>query len=227
MEIEMKAPCQEDQIPNLFKNKLGDFTKINTDSDDLLFKSDKYYSWGGEQLPKPKKIFRVRTEAEIAKFAKTADVSEKVIQIAKFFDSEGAVLTDQSTYEVYLTYKEHHVLPDGSQSNVENEGLVSLAAAKTFDIMMKSVGFDVYFMKNKKSCSVYFTSNKNGQVLHCEIVKVNNLPVYLEVESIVNDETATDAVRQETADTIKEFFQELGIASFEPRNWKQLMEEVI
>lgn len=224
MEIEMKALCQEDQIPNLFKSKLGNFTKINTDSDDLLFKSDKYYSWGGEQLSKPRKIFRVRTEAEIAKFVKTADVSEKVLQTIKFFNSEDAILTDQSTYKVYLTYKKHYVLPDGSQSNIENEGEVSLEAAKTFDIIMKSAGFDVYFMKNKKSCSLYFTSDKNGQILHCEIVKVNNLPVYLEIESILNDETITDAIRQETIDTIKEFYQELGITSFEPRNWKQLIE---
>ena len=224
MEIEMKALCQEDQIPNLFKNKLGNFTKINTDSDDLLFKSDKYYSWGGEQLSKPKKIFRVRTEAEIAKFVKTTDVSEKVLQTIKFFDSEDVTLTDQSIYKAYLTYKKHYVLPDGSQSNVENEGEISLEAAKTFDIMMKSAGFDVYFMKNKKSCSLYFTSDKNGQILHCEIVKVNNLPVYLEIESILNDETMTEAIRQETVDTIKEFYQELGITSFEPRNWKQLIE---
>ena len=224
MEIEMKALCQEDQIPNLFKSKLGNFTKINTDSDDLLFKSDKYYSWGGEQLSKPRKIFRVRTEAEIAKFVKTADVSEKILQTIKFFNSEDAILTDQSTYKVYLTYKKHYVLPDGSQSNIENEGEISLEAAKTFDIIMKSAGFDVYFMKNKKSCSLYFTSDKNGQILHCEIVKVNNLPVYLEIESILNDETITDAIRQETIDTIKEFYQELGITSFEPRNWKQLIE---
>ena len=224
MEIEMKALCQEDQIPNLFKSKLGNFTKINTDSDDLLFKSDKYYSWGGEQLSKPRKIFRVRTEAEIAKFVKTADVSEKVLQTIKFFNSEDAILTDQSTYKVYLTYKKHYVLPDGSQSNIENEGEISLEAAKTFDIMMKSAGFDVYFMKNKKSCSLYFTSNKTGQILHCEIVKVNNLPVYLEIESILNDETMTEAIRQETIDTIKEFYQELGITSFESRNWKQLIE---
>ena len=224
MEIEMKALCQEDQIPNLFKNKLGNFTKINTDSDDLLFKSDKYYSWGGEQLSKPKKIFRVRTEAEIAKFVKTANVSEKVLQTIKFFNSEDAMLTDQSAYKAYLTYKKHYVLPDGSQSNIENEGEISLEAAKTFDIMMKSAGFDVYFIKNKKSCSLYFTSDKNGQILHCEIVKVNNLPVYLEIESILNDETMTEAIRQETIDTIKEFYQELGITSFEPRNWKQLIE---
>ena len=224
MEIEMKALCQEDQIPNLFKNKLGNFTKINTDSDDLLFKSDKYYSWGGEQLSKPKKIFRVRTEAEIAKFVKTADVSEKVLQTIKFFNSEETTLTDQSAYKAYLTYKKHYVLPDGSQSNIENEGEISLEAAKTFDIMMKSAGFDVYFIKNKKSCSLYFTSDKNGQILHCEIVKVNNLPVYLEIESILNDETMTEAIRQETIDTIKEFYQELGITSFEPRNWKQLIE---
>ena len=225
MEIEMKALCQEGQIPNLFKNKLGNFTKINTDLDNLLFKSDKYYSWGGEQLSKPKKIFRVRTEAEIAKFAKTADVSEKVLQTIKFFDSEDVILADHSTYEVYLTYKEHHILSDGSQSNIENEGEISLEAAKTFDIMMKSAGFDVYFMKNKKSCSLYFTSDKTGQILHCEIVKVNNLSVYLEIESILNDETMTEAIRQETIDTIKEFYQELGITSFEPRNWKQLIEE--
>lgn len=224
MEIEMKALCQEDQIPNLFKSKLGNFTKINTDSDDLLFKSDKYYSWGGEQLSKPRKIFRVRTEAKIAKFVKTADVSEKVLQTIKFFNSEDAILTDQSIYKVYLTYKKHYVLPDGSQSNIENEGEISLEAAKTFDIIMKSAGFDVYFMKNKKSCSLYFTSDKNGQILHCEIVKVNSLPVYLEIESILNDETITDAIRQETIDTIKEFYQELGITSFEPRNWKQLIE---
>lgn len=224
MEIEMKALCQEDQIPNLFKSKLGNFTKINTDSDDLLFKSDKYYSWSGEQLSKPKKIFRVRTEAEIAKFVKTANVSEKVLQTIKFFDSEDAMLTDQSAYKAYLTYKKHYILPDGSQSNIENEGEISLEAAKTFDIMMKSAGFDVYFIKNKKSCSLYFTSNKTGQILHCEIVKVNNLPVYLEIESILNDETMTEAIRQETIDTIKEFYQELGITSFEPRNWKQLIE---
>ena len=224
MEIEMKALCQEDQILNLFKNKLGNFTKINTDLDNLLFKSDKYYSWGGEQLSKPKKIFRVRTETEIAKFVKTADVSEKVLQTIKFFNSEDAILTDQSAYKAYLTYKKHYVLPDGSQSNIENEGEISLEAAKTFDIMMKSAGFDVYFIKNKKSCSLYFTSDKNGQILHCEIVKVNNLPVYLEIESIVKDEAVTDAIRQETTDTIKEFYQELGITSFEPRNWKQLIE---
>ena len=224
MEIEMKALCQEDQIPNLFKNKLGNFTKINTDLDNLLFKSDKYYSWGGEQLSKPKKIFRVRTETEIAKFVKTADVSEKVLQTIKFFNSEDAILTDQSAYKAYLTYKKHYVLPDGSQSNIENEGEISLEAAKTFDIMMKSAGFDVYFIKNKKSCSLYFTSDKNGQILHCEIVKVNNLPVYLEIESILNDETMTEVIRQETIDTIKEFYQELGITSFEPRNWKQLIE---
>ena len=224
MEIEMKALCREDQIPNLFKNKLGNFIRINTESDGLLFKSDKYYSWGGEQLSKPKKIFRVRTEAEIAKFVKTADVSEKVLQTIKFFNSEDAILTDQSAYKAYLTYKKHYVLPDGSQSNIENEGEISLEAAKTFDIMMKSAGFDVYFIKNKKSCSLYFTSDKNGQILHCEIVKVNNLPVYLEIESILNDETMTEVIRQETIDTIKEFYQELGITSFEPRNWKQLIE---
>ena len=55
MEIEMKALCREDQIPNLFKNKLGNFTKINTESDDLLFKSDKYYSWACNDPIHPRK----------------------------------------------------------------------------------------------------------------------------------------------------------------------------
>ena len=67
MEIEMKALCRSDQIYKLFENKLNNFTKVGTNIDKLLFKSDRYYSWGGEQLLNPKKIYRVRTEAEIAK----------------------------------------------------------------------------------------------------------------------------------------------------------------
>lgn len=225
MEIEMKALCQSDQIYKLFENKFNNFIKIGTAEDKLLFKSDHYYSWGGEQLPNPKKIYRVRTEAEIARLADAGGAAEKAYQVQKFFDSENIKQDDQSKYSIFLTYKEHNTLSDGTQNNIENEGKISLEAAETFDIMMKSMGFDTYFTKNKKSCSMFYMSNKNGLVLHCEIVKVNNLPVYLEVEFVLQDSWAADDVIKRVSDTIKEFFKELGIVVFEPRNWKQLIEE--
>ena len=224
MEIEMKALCRNDQIYKLFENKLNNFTKVGTNIDKLLFKSDCYYSWGGEQLSNPKKIYRVRTEAEIARLADADGAAERVYQTQKFFDSENIRQDDHSKYSVFLTYKEHNILPDGSQSNIENESKISFEAAETFDIIMKSMGFDIYFTKSKKSCSMYYMSNKNGLVLHCEIVKVNSLPVYLEVEFVIDDDKAIDDERKRISDTIKEFFQELGIACFEPRNWKQLIE---
>lgn len=220
MEIEMKALCRSDQIYKLFENKLNNFTKVGTNIDKLLFKSDRYYSWGGEQLLNQKKIYRVRTEAEIAKLVDT----ERAYQVQKFFDSENIRQDDHSKYSVFLTYKEHNILPDGSQNNIENESKISFEAAETFDIIMQSMGFDIYFAKSKKSCSMFYMSNKNGLVLHCEIVKVNSLPVYLEVEFVIDDDKATDDVRKRISDTIKEFFQELDITSFEPRNWKQLIE---
>ena len=224
MEIEMKALCRSDQIYKLFENKLNNFTKVGTNIDKLLFKSDHYYSWGGEQLLNPKKIYRVRTEAEIAKLVDTDGATERAYQVQKFFDSENIRQDDHSKYSVFLTYKEHNILPDGSQNNIENESKISFEAAETFDIIMQSMGFDIYFAKSKKSCSMFYMSNKNGLVLHCEIVKVNSLPVYLEVEFVIDDDKATDDVRKRISDTIKEFFQELGITSFEPRNWKQLIE---
>lgn len=224
MEIEMKALCRSDQIYKLFENKFNNFTKVGTNIDKLLFKSDRYYSWGGEQLPNPKKIYRVRTEAEIARLVDADGAAERVYQTQKFFDSENIRQDDHSKYSVFLTYKEHNILPDGSQNNIENESRISFEAAETFDIIMKSMGFDIYFTKSKKSCSMYYMSNKNGLVLHCEIVKVNSLPVYLEVEFVIDDDKAIDDERKRISDTIKEFFQELGIACFEPRNWKQLIE---
>ena len=123
----------------------------------------------------------------------------------------------------------HKNFGKGTISKIEKNGdslsiEVSFEAAGTFDIIMQGMGFDIYFAKSKKSCSMFYMSNKNGLALHCEIVKVNSLPVYLEVEFVIDDDKATDDVKKRISDTIKEFFQELGITSFEPRNWKQLIE---
>ncbi len=230
MEIEMKAKVDSEQVSKLMK-----FFNKETE---YLEKSDEYFSFGGIAPKKPKNIIRIRKEKS------AANAPILVFPFLKIFGSSsitvGNILagdirpfenTELAQNRTWLTVKAKNTSPDGIETNEETEGQLSVDAEDTFRKSMSIANFKPYFTKFKRSFSFYVKNKAEDFEMHAELVSVNGIGPYLEIESTIelgNEDllVGEDLLKVNTArDQIKWFFKhELGITEFDGRSWADIIE---
>ena len=231
MEIEMKARVNDSQIDKLL-------WYFNTETT-YLAKSDEYFSFGGVAPKKPKNIIRIRKEKEVNAYKLLEAFGGDSLGL-NFLNINTILSGFGSPFEVkeikeklgfgpdkeqaWLTVKAKNTSPEGIETNEETEGQLFEGTEKAFRESMSIANFKQYFTKFKQSFSFYVKNkdkNKNNFTMHAELVSVDGVGPYLEIESVVKEKDAAEASNQ-----IKWFFEhELGITEFDGRSWVDIVEE--
>lgn len=220
MEIEMKARLNDEQLDKIL-------WCIDNESE-YLEKSDEYFSFDGIAPKKPKNIIRIRKEKVgnankcLAAFRGGCSVDTvKCILVGAIYPLASVEPDKEQTW---LTVKAKNTDPNGIETNEETEGQLFKGSEEAFRKSMEITHFKTYFTKFKRSFSFYVKNqdnNKNDFTMHAELVSVDGVGPYLEIESVVKEKDATKA-----SDQIKWFFEhELGITEFDGRSWADIVEE--
>lgn len=216
MEIEMKAKVSEEQI-----DKLIAYMNDNTT---FLIKSDNYFSFNGIEPKVPKEIIRIRKEKETNAFNMlklgnnnlNSDINARNIRDV-LLGYSGIASNWNLNYisKTLLTVKKKNTDFSGIERNEETEGELSEPATDAFLKSLEIANFKSYFLKTKKSFSFYIDN------MHAELVSVNDIGPYLEVEYIVdNSSDINNAVN-----SVKGLFNNiLGITEFDKRDWPTIIE---
>ena len=219
MEVEMKAKISVELANDIAENKLGKGWTISRGGGwRPIFKKDTYYAFDGITPKNPKTVIRTRAEATIGD-----DTSfDEIIK--------GKVNSVKSDLKTYLTTKVKSIGNLAIENNAEIEGELVDNAVCAFETAMEAANFAPYFEKRKTSISFY-CSNENGQEIHCEIVNVNGIGPYLEIEAFVPDIDEKYLCSDEYHDAetaaavIRDFFNKLDILEFEHRSWPEIIEQ--
>ena len=220
MEIEMKARLNDEQLDKIL-------WCIDNESENLE-KSDEYFSFDGIAPKKPKNIIRIRKEKAgnankcLAAFRGGCSVDTvKCILVGAIYPFASVEADKEQTW---LTVKAKNTDSAGIETNEETEGQLFKGAEEAFRKSMEITHFKTYFTKFKRSFSFYVKNkdkNKNNFTMHAELVSVDGVGPYLEIESVVKEKDAAEA-----SDQIKWFFEhELGITEFDGRSWADIVEE--
>lgn len=217
MEIEMKAKVDEMQISKLIE--------YMNDETTFLIKSDNYFSFNGIEPKVPKEIIRIRKEKETNAFnmLKLSDrgfnsgISAKNIRdILLGYSGLASHWNLEYTSKILLTVKKKNTDHSGIERNEETEGELSESAEDAFLKSLEIANFKSYFLKTKKSFSFYINN------MHAELVSVNNIGPYLEVEYIVDKNSDIN----NAVNSVKELFSNiLGITEFDKRDWPTIIEQ--
>lgn len=220
MEIEMKAKLSDEQLDKILWS-------IGNESE-YLEKSDEYFSFDGIAPKKPKNIIRIRKE-KVGNANKClfffdggrCDVGTVKNILAGCIYPFASVTPDKE--QTWLTVKAKNTSPEGIETNEETEGQLFGGTEEAFRKSMEITNFKTYFVKFKRSFSFYVKNkdeNKNNFTMHAELVSVDGVGPYLEIESVVKEKDAAEA-----SDQIKWFFEhELGITEFDGRSWVDIVE---
>jgi len=228
VEIEMKAKVNDSQIDKL----LWYFNNETT----YLAKKDTYFSFGGIAPKKPKSIIRIRKEEEINAYKllevfggvsnglNYPNINSILKSFTILFEAKKMLSFDPSKKSSWLTVKVKNTNLEGIETNEETEGQLSEDTEKAFRESMSIANFKPYFTKLKQSFSFYVQNkdkDKNNFEMHAELVSVDGIGPYLEIESVVKEKDAAEA-----RDQIRWFFEyELGITDFDGRSWSDIVEE--
>lgn len=196
MEIEMKARITEAQADR-FKNTV-EFSYGKVENKTSLMKEDTYYSVNGKKVVKPRELVRIRKEKDFTE-------------------------NENPTETIFLTIKRKNVDSEGIETNEEYENVLDEAIYKTLiEGLFTAMKLKPYFNKSKESTSFYVVpDSKDDPILHCEIVTVNGVGPYLEIEITTEDESINAT---ELSNCIKAFFKkELGIEEFDGRSWAEII----
>lgn len=234
MEIEMKAKLNDEQLDKLL-------WAIDSESE-YLEKSDEYFSFDGIAPKKPKNIIRIRKEKVgnankcLSFFGGDAcgcNVDTVKNILAGCIYPFASVAPDKE--QTWLTVKAKNTDPTGIETNEETEGQLFEGSEEAFRKSMKVAHFDTYFTKFKRSFSFYVKNkdeDKNRFVMHAELVSVDGVGPYLEIESTIRLENEGADVLDgedlakvnEARDQIKWYFaHELGITEFDGRSWVDIV----
>lgn len=219
MEIEMKARLNDEQLDKIL-------WCIDNESE-YLEKSDEYFSFDGIAPKKPKNIIRIRKEKVGNANKCLADAGGVNIPTVKNILT-GCIHPFESVApdkeQTWLTVKAKNTDPNGIETNEETEGQLFKGSEEAFRKSMEIAHFKTYFTKFKRSFSFYVRNEKeefNRFVMHAELVSVDGVGPYLEIESVVKEKNAAEA-----SDQIKWFFEhKLGITEFDGRSWVDIVEE--
>ena len=216
MEIEMKAKVDEMQISKLIAYMNNETT--------FLIKSDNYFSFNGIEPKVPKEIIRIRKEKETNAFnmLKLSDrgfssgISARNIRdILLGYSGLASHCNLNYTSKTLLTVKKKNTDHSGIERNEETEGELSGPATDAFLKSLEIANFKSYFLKTKKSFSFYIDK------MHAELVSVNNIGPYLEVEYIIDKNSDIN----NAISSVKDLFSNiLGITEFDKRDWSTIIE---
>lgn len=212
----MKAKVTKDQI-----DKLIPYMDDNTT---FLIKSDEYFSFNGIEPKIPKEIVRLRRERETNAFnmlskdegGLTSGKSARTISnILLGYSGLPSHFNLEYTSKTLLTVKKKNTDASGIERNEETEGELSQDAEDAFLKSLEIANFKSYFLKKKKSFSFYIDN------MHAELVSVNDIGPYLEVEYITNDSNISNAINAING----LFCNKLGISEFDKRDWPTIIEQ--
>lgn len=221
MEIEMKAKLNDEQLDKIL-------WCIDNESE-YLEKSDEYFSFDGIAPKKPKNIIRIRKEKvgnanKVLFFFEGAGVNVDTVKniLTGCIYPFGSITADKD--QTWLTVKVKNTSPEGIETNEETEGQLFEGTEEAFRKSMEVANFKTYFTKFKRSFSFYVRNEKeefNRFVMHAELVSVDGVGPYLEIESVVKEKNAAEA-----SDQIKWFFEhKLGITEFDGRSWVDIVSQ--
>lgn len=209
MEIEMKAKLNDSQLSKLYKNYLEPFPK----SCAFLVKRDTYFSLLGAKVEKPVTIIRLREEESYK-----ADKLLKSLASLRSF----VVTTDSENLKssVVLTIKKKSTDSSGIETNEETECELAGDQLNSVKKLLQVMNYEPYFLKEKVAYSFYIQENMHAEL---EIVRDedHSSGIYLEIESIVNDNPEEITAAQ---NKIKDFFRyHLDISEFDGRSWTEIL----
>lgn len=234
MEVEMKAKLNDEQLDKVLR--------VVDNESEYLEKSDEYFSFDGIAPKKPKNIIRIRKEKVgnankcLSSFGGDAygcNVNNIKNILAGNVHPFANVEPDKE--QTWLTVKAKNTDPAGIETNEETEGQLFEGSEEAFRKAMKVTHFSTYFTKLKRSFSFYVKNkdeDKNRFVMHAELVSVDGVGPYLEIESTIHLENeGADVLDEEdlakvneARDQIKWYFaHELGITEFDGRSWVDIV----
>lgn len=234
MEVEMKAKLNDEQLDKVLR--------VVDNESEYLEKSDEYFSFDGIAPKKPKNIIRIRKEKVgnankcLSFFGGDAcgcNVNNIKNILAGNVHPFANVEPDKE--QTWLTVKAKNTDPVGIETNEETEGQLFEGSEEAFRKAMKVTHFSTYFTKLKRSFSFYVKNkdeDKNRFVMHAELVSVDGVGPYLEIESTIHLENEGADVLDgedlakvnEARDQIKWYFaHELGITEFDGRSWVDIV----
>lgn len=219
----MKAKLNDEQLDKIL-------WCIDNESE-YLEKSDEYFSFDGIAPKKPKNIIRIRKEKvgnanKCLSFFGGAAAGCNVGTIKNILT--GCIYpfasVEPTKSQTWLTVKAKNTDPSGIETNEETEGQLFEGSEEAFRKSMEITHFKTYFTKFKRSFSFYVKNEKeefNRFVMHAELVSVDGVGPYLEIESVVKEKDAAEA-----SDQIKWFFEHaLGITEFDGRSWADIVSQ--
>lgn len=226
----MKAKLNDEQLDKIL-------WCINNESE-YLEKSDEYFSFDGVAPKKPKNIIRIRKE-KVGNANKCLEYGCNVNNVKNILAGNAhpfaSVASDKE--QTWLTVKAKSTDPTGIETNEETEGQLFEGSEEAFRKSMKITHFSTYFTKFKRSFSFYVKNkdeDKNRFVMHAELVSVDGVGPYLEIESTIRLENEGADVLDgedlakvnEARDQIKWYFaHELGITEFDGRSWVDIVSQ--
>lgn len=234
MEIEMKAKLNDEQLDKML-------WAIDSESE-YLEKSDEYFSFDGIAPKKPKNIIRIRKEKvgnanKCLSFFGGKACGCNVITVKSILagNAHPFANVEPDKDQTWLTVKAKSTDPTGIETNEETEGQLFGGSEAAFRKSMKVAHFVTYFTKFKRSFSFYVKNkdeDKNRFIMHAELVSVDGVGPYLEIESTIRLENEGADVLDgedlakvnEARDQIKWYFaHELGITEFDGRSWVDIV----
>ena len=129
--------------------------------------------------------------------------------------------------KTFLTTKHKNVDEFGIERNEEIEGPMFGTTLEAFENAMKIANFMPYFVKEKTAASFYVLEESTNYEMHCEIVNVNGVGPYLEIECFADDKfygmhEGCLASVEKAKELIQRYFRAINITEFETRNWIEL-----
>lgn len=234
MEVEMKAKLNDEQLDKILR--------VIDNESEYLEKSDEYFSFDGIAPKKPKNIIRIRKEKvgnanKCLSFfgGKACGCNVTNIKVILAGNVHPFANVEPDKEQTWLTVKAKNTDPTGIETNEETEGSLDTSTEEAFRKSMKVTHFSTYFTKFKRSFSFYVKNkdkDKNDFVMHAELVSVDGVGPYLEIESTIHLENegadvldGEDLAKVNTArDQIKWYFaHELGITEFDGRSWVDIV----
>lgn len=219
-EVEMKAKITKDLAEQIINDKVEGF-KINRGGGwTPFYKKDTYYSLNGEMPQEIKNIIRIRQQSTVDS------------QSHNIFD---AIINGKIKYlspvpgmsKTFLTTKRKNVDEFGVERNEEIEGPMFDTTVEAFENAMKVANFAPYFVKEKTAASFYVLEESTKYEMHCEIVNVNGVGPYLEIECFADDKLyrmhkGCFKSTEKAKEFIQRYFRAIGITEFETKNWIEL-----
>ena len=214
LEIELKAKITPQQVEYLLENSsfYNDQYLRKEQPIEFLIKKDSYYSFNGDTITKPRNKIRIRKET-VLKYQNLSD-----LDLLGFFDFKNEFSSEEDDSNCYFTVKQKSMDPQGVEVNQEFENKI-INEPESIQQFLQFVNFKTYFTKEKRSISFYVCRKRVE--FHVEIVSVNGIGPYLEVEVTMD----TDDIAIIKTEIVFFFERLLGIKEFDNRQWETILKE--